>query len=108
MSYLLPHLRTGWAVDQAILNEEDRVVVIRFGHDYDPVCMQMDEALSKIVEKVKNFAVIYLVDITEVPDFNTMRCCARRRCQHAEAHAAAGRGLVVSPKDYSTKRGPAP
>ena len=43
MSYLLPHLRTGWAVDQAILNEEDRVVVVRFGHDYDPVCMQMDE-----------------------------------------------------------------
>ena len=28
MSYLLPHLRTGWAVDQAILNEEDRVVVV--------------------------------------------------------------------------------
>ena len=80
MSYLLPHLRTGWAVDQAILNEEDRVVVIRFGHDYDPVCMQMDEALSKIVEKVKNFAVIYLVDITEVPDFNTMR--ARRVHPH--------------------------
>ena len=34
MSYLLPHLSTGWAVDQAILNEEDRVVVVRFGHDY--------------------------------------------------------------------------
>jgi U5 snRNP protein, DIM1 family len=34
MSYLLPHLRSGWAVDQAILNEEDRVVVIRFGHDW--------------------------------------------------------------------------
>ena len=47
MSYLLPHLRTGWAVDQAILNEEDRVVVVRFGHDYDPVCMQMDEASSR-------------------------------------------------------------
>ena len=72
MSYLLPHLRTGWAVDQAILNEEDRVVVVRFGHDYDPVCMQMDEALSKIADKVKNFCVVYLVDITEVPDFNTM------------------------------------
>lgn len=39
MSYLLPHLRSGWAVDQAILNEGDRVVVIRFGHDHDPtVC----------------------------------------------------------------------
>ncbi len=34
MSYLLPHLRSGWAVDQAILNEEERVVVIRFGHDW--------------------------------------------------------------------------
>ena len=39
MSYLLPHLRSGWAVDQAILNEEDRVVVIRFGHDW--VCFNL-------------------------------------------------------------------
>ena len=30
-------------VDQAILAEEDRVVVIRFGHDWDPTCMRMDE-----------------------------------------------------------------
>ncbi|KAJ2233895.1 U4/U6-U5 snRNP complex subunit dib1, partial [Coemansia sp. RSA 485] len=59
-------------VDQAILSEEDRVVVIRFGHDWDMQCMQMDETLYKIAERVKNFAVIYLVDITEVPDFNTM------------------------------------
>ena len=72
MSYLLPHLRTGYAVDQAIVNEEDRVVVIRFGHDSDSTCMQMDEILCSIADDVKNFAVIYLVDITEVPDFNTM------------------------------------
>lgn len=72
MSYLLPHLTSGWAVDQAILNENDRVVVIRFGHDHDPDCMLMDEVLAKIAERVKNFAVIYLVDITDVPDFNTM------------------------------------
>lgn len=43
MSYLLPHLRNGWAVDQAILSEEDRVVVIRFGSDADDTCMRMDE-----------------------------------------------------------------
>ena len=30
------------------------------------------QALSKIADKVKNFCVVYLVDITEVPDFNTM------------------------------------
>jgi thiol-disulfide isomerase/thioredoxin len=72
MSYLMPHLNTGWAVDQAILSEEERLVVVRFGHDYDPTCMQMDEVLYGIAELVKNYAVIYLVDTTEVPDFNTM------------------------------------
>ncbi|KAK2830146.1 hypothetical protein Q5P01_018077 [Channa striata] len=72
MSYMLPHLHNGWQVDQAILSEEDRVLVIRFGHDWDPTCMKMDEVLYSIAEKVKNFAVIYLVDITEVPDFNKM------------------------------------
>ena len=72
MSYLLPHLTSGWAVDQAILAEEERLVVVRFGHDYDPTCMQMDEVLYGIAELVKNYAVIYLVDTTEVPDFNTM------------------------------------
>lgn len=72
MSYLLPHLHSGWAVDQAILGEEDRVVVIRFGHDWDPQCMQMDEILASVADQIKNFAVIYLVDISKVPDFNTM------------------------------------
>ncbi|CAG0920693.1 unnamed protein product [Notodromas monacha] len=72
MSYMLSHLHNGWQVDQAILSEEDRVVVIRFGHDWDPTCMKMDEVLYSIAEKVKNFCVIYLVDITEVPDFNKM------------------------------------
>lgn len=69
---MLPHLTSGWAVDQAIVSEEDRVVVIRFGHDWDPTCMLQDEVLYKIAEDVKNFAVIYLVDITEVSDFNAM------------------------------------
>ena len=93
------------------LQEENRVVVIRFGHDYDEQCMQMDEVtgvggvehsacaaatpsstcnssavlqahssptylstqiLASTAEKMKNFAVIYLVDISEVPDFNAM------------------------------------
>ena len=112
---MLPHLRTGWAVDQAILNEENKVVVVRFGHDENETCMQMDEVLYKISEvrqtthppthppnplysssfspprppltnqkpthpthphsptqDVRNFASIYLVDTTEVPDFNVM------------------------------------
>lgn len=70
MSYFLPHLPSGWHVDEAIKSEEDRVVVLRFGHDWDSQCMTMDETLYGVAEKVQNFAVIYLVDITEVPDFN--------------------------------------
>ncbi|KNZ52658.1 hypothetical protein VP01_348g5 [Puccinia sorghi] len=34
MSYFLPHLPSGWHVDQAIIAEENRVVIIRFGHDW--------------------------------------------------------------------------
>ena len=139
MSYLLSHLSSGWAVDQAILNEEDRVVVIRFGHDYDDTCMQMDEVLWEVSEDVKNFAVVYLVDITEVPDFNHMYelydpCTVMffYRNKHIMVDlgtgnnnkinwaltntqelidiietvyrgARKGKGLVISPKDYSTK-----
>jgi thiol-disulfide isomerase/thioredoxin len=73
MSYFLPHLPSGWHVDEAIKSEEDRVVVLRFGHDWDSQCMTMDETLYSVAEKVQNFAVIYLVDITQVPDFNKAR-----------------------------------
>jgi DIM1 family U5 snRNP protein len=139
MSYLLPHLTSGWAVDQAILSEEKRVVVIRFGHDYDATCMQMDEILCGIAEDVKNFATIAVVDISKVPDFNTMYelydpCTVMFffRNKHIMIDlgtgnnnkinwalnnkqemidiietvyrgAKKGRGLVISPKDYSTK-----
>eukprot|EP00427_Karlodinium_veneficum_P031267 CAMPEP_0169192544 /NCGR_PEP_ID=MMETSP1016-20121227/5679_1 /TAXON_ID=342587 /ORGANISM="Karlodinium micrum, Strain CCMP2283" /LENGTH=160 /DNA_ID=CAMNT_0009268907 /DNA_START=90 /DNA_END=570 /DNA_ORIENTATION=+ len=72
MSFMLPHLHSGWAVDQAILSEEERLVCIRFGHDYDPECMKMDEILYSVAEAIKSFCIIYLVDVKEVPDFNTM------------------------------------
>jgi thiol-disulfide isomerase/thioredoxin len=47
--------------------------MIRFGHDWDPTCMKMDETLYGVAERVKNFAVIYLVDVSEVPDFNKVK-----------------------------------
>ncbi|GMM50405.1 U4/U6-U5 snRNP complex subunit [Starmerella bacillaris] len=71
-SIFLPHLVTGWHVDQAILHGDDKIVVIRFGNDASMECMQVDEALYGIAEQVKNFASIYVCDTTEVPDFNEM------------------------------------
>mmetsp|Transcript_51076 Transcript_51076/g.103858 ORF Transcript_51076/g.103858 Transcript_51076/m.103858 type:complete len:143 (+) Transcript_51076:316-744(+) len=139
MSCMLPHLDSGYAVDQAILSEEERLVIIRFGHDWDPACMKMDETLYHVADKIKNFAVMYLVDITQVPDFNTMyelydptTIMFFFRNKHIMIDlgtgnnnkinwpmqdkqefidivevvyrgARKGRGLVVSPKDYSTK-----
>ncbi|KAJ9438221.1 Thioredoxin-like protein YLS8 [Diplonema papillatum] len=139
MSYLLPHLETGWAVDQAILTEEEKVVAIRFGHDWDKDCMVMDEVLAKTAEKLKNMAMIYVVDVSEVPDFNkmyelydTVTVMFFYRNKHIMIDlgtgnnnkinwpmkssqefidivetvyrgAKKGRGLVISPKDYSTK-----
>jgi len=136
---MLTHLHTGWHVDQAILSEEERVVVLRFGHDWDPTCMQMDETLYAVSNDVNNMAVIYLVDLTEVPDFNKMYelydpCTVMffYRNKHMMIDlgtgnnnkinwgisnkqemidivetiyrgARKGRGLVIAPKDYSTK-----
>jgi DIM1 family U5 snRNP protein len=101
--------------------------------------MEMDETLAKIAELVKNMAVIYLVDIDQVPDFNSMYelydpCTVMffYRNKHimidlgtgnnnkinfaidskqemidiietVYTGARKGKGLVVSPKDYSTK-----
>jgi DIM1 family U5 snRNP protein len=101
--------------------------------------MQMDEVLFAIADIVKNFAVIYVVDITKVPDFNNMyelydACTVmffyRNRHMMIDLGtgnnnkinwplnnkqemidiieaiykgARKGKGLVISPKDYSTK-----
>jgi DIM1 family U5 snRNP protein len=139
MSYLLPHLHSGWDVDRTIVLEETRVVVLRFGHDAEATCMRMDETLASIADDVKNFAAIYLVDTTEVPDFNemyelyepmTVMFFFRNKHMMIDLGtgnnnkivwalddrqemidiievvyrgAKKGRGLVQSPKDYSTR-----
>jgi DIM1 family U5 snRNP protein len=99
----------------------------------------MDEILYKASDKIKNFAVTYCVDITEVPDFNTMyelydpvtvMFFFRNKhmmidlgtgnnnkinwAMHDKQEfidivetifrgARKGKGLVIAPKDYSTK-----
>lgn len=71
-SVVIAHLNSGWHVDQAILSEEERLVVVRWGRDWDADCMRQDEVLYKIADKIKSFAVVYVCDIDQVPDFNQM------------------------------------
>lgn len=52
------HLHSGWAVDRAIVAEDEWLVMIRFSHDWDEPCLQMDETLAGMAEKIRNFAVI--------------------------------------------------
>lgn len=143
--------------DANTIAEEERLVVIRFGRDADSDCMRQDEVLYKISELVRSeslafpareelllssspdFAVIYVCDIDEVPDFNTMYELydpmtimfffrnKHMMCDFGTGNnnklnwvledkqelldiietiykgAKKGRGLVVSPKDYSTR-----
>jgi DIM1 family U5 snRNP protein len=72
MAYNLVSLPNAWAVDQAILSEEERVVIIRFGIETTPDCMLMDKTLASVTTKLQNMAVIYACDIEEIPDFNKM------------------------------------
>lgn len=70
---LLPHLVSSWHVDQAILSEDNRLVVIRFGDpNKNPEVDIMDEVLAKVSPLVQKWAVIYVCDIAKVPDFNHM------------------------------------
>lgn len=123
----------------AIKTEQDRVVVVRFGRDTDPICMLMDEILYACTDLIRNFAIVYLVDLDQVPDFNVMYeltdpCTVMffYRNKHILVDcgtgnnnkinwalrdkqefidivevvfrgARKGKGLVVSPRDYSTK-----
>ncbi|MBA0629036.1 hypothetical protein Godav_023655, partial [Gossypium davidsonii] len=100
---------------------------------------KMDEVLASVAKTIKNFVVIYLVNITEVPDINTMYelyypstvMFFFQKQAHYDALSTdnnnkinwalkdkqelidiietvyrgvrKGRGLIIAPKDYSTK-----
>ncbi|KAG8235965.1 hypothetical protein J437_LFUL017901 [Ladona fulva] len=112
MSYMLPHLHNGWQVDQAILSEEDRVVVIRFGHDWDPTCMKMDEVLYELYDPCtvmfffRNKHIMIDLGTGNNNKINWPLEDKQEMIDIVETvyrGARKGRGLVVSPKDYSTK-----
>jgi DIM1 family U5 snRNP protein len=83
MSIFLPRLESGWHVDQAILAEESRVVVIRLPH----VAVRLERArtddchvLDLFGDAVQGLVVAHAppadtVDITAVPDFNKVALC---------------------------------
>ncbi|KAG0362443.1 thioredoxin-like protein 4A-like protein [Gamsiella multidivaricata] len=72
MSTPLLHLKTARQVDQAIRSEYDRLVIIRFGNNSDPLCTQVDELFGSVSGKIQSLAIVYKVDITQLTDFNRL------------------------------------
>eukprot|EP00928_Gymnodinium_smaydae_P072665 TRINITY_DN55994_c0_g1_i1.p2 TRINITY_DN55994_c0_g1~~TRINITY_DN55994_c0_g1_i1.p2 ORF type:complete len:143 (-),score=24.18 TRINITY_DN55994_c0_g1_i1:189-617(-) len=69
MAHELPHLHSGCAVERVVTTEAEKVLLLRFGHDYDPECMEIDEVLAAVLPRVQQYCQIHLVDTKEVPDF---------------------------------------
>ncbi|XP_055001650.1 thioredoxin-like protein 4B isoform X3 [Sorex araneus] len=67
MSFLLPKLTSKKEVDQAIKCTAEKVLVLRFGRDEDPVCLQLDDILAKTAADLSKMATIYLVDVDRTP-----------------------------------------
>lgn len=47
-SYLLPNLCSKQEIDNIIRTTEELVLVLRFGRDHDPVCLQLDHVVSRL------------------------------------------------------------
>ncbi|OQR94458.1 hypothetical protein ACHHYP_01290 [Achlya hypogyna] len=62
MAYLLQALPTKAAIDSAIRETKDKVLVLRFGRCTDAVCLQMDDILARCEVELSKMATIYTVD----------------------------------------------
>lgn len=66
----IPELTSGWHIDQAILYDDSRLAIIRFGRPSRLTCKLMDDMLKSLQFKLINMAAMYFVDIDKVDDYN--------------------------------------
>jgi DIM1 family U5 snRNP protein len=81
----LKHLHSAWDVDRFIVLEEEKVVAVRFGryeyaaneddaelYEHHLSTLMIDDALTDIAPKVRNFCCVVAVDTAAVPEFNQL------------------------------------
>lgn len=61
MSFLLPKLTSKKEVDQAIKSTAEKVLVLRFGRDEDPVCLQLDDIVSEFLKEMVFIKNLYIL-----------------------------------------------
>lgn len=63
------YLASAEHVDQTLLAERQRAVLLRFGRRNDPTTATVDVLLHEAAHELWLYCVIYLVDLDDVPDF---------------------------------------
>ncbi|XP_037381713.1 thioredoxin-like protein 4B [Talpa occidentalis] len=58
MSFLLPMPTSKKEVDQVIKSPEEKELVLKFGRDGDPVCLQLDNSLSTVSSNLSKKAAV--------------------------------------------------
>ena len=71
-SRALTVLPSATIVDETLLSETDRAIVIRFGRAADPHCQLADEQLAEAAEELVLVMHAFTVELDEIPDFTAM------------------------------------
>mmetsp|Transcript_31648 Transcript_31648/g.73887 ORF Transcript_31648/g.73887 Transcript_31648/m.73887 type:complete len:144 (-) Transcript_31648:42-473(-) len=67
-AFSLPSLSSQYAVEQAVATEQNKLVCLRIGHQFDPACVSLDEVLRSAVPSVEAMCSLYTIDSREVPE----------------------------------------
>ena len=56
-------------VDEALCHDRHRLIVLRFGHSDDPICVAQDAALQQVLGMaVADFLTVFTIDLIDVPE----------------------------------------
>jgi len=61
-------LNTSIAVDETILSDDPRIIVMRFGSKSDAMCKHQDATIMRVAPRLQAKAVFYLVDTVSTPE----------------------------------------
>ena len=80
-------------VDETLLSETDRAIVIRFGRAGDPLCQQADAQLREAADELVLVMHAFTVDLDAVPDFTAMYELHDSQHGHTPGHPAPGTAI---------------
>jgi DIM1 family U5 snRNP protein len=68
VAHSVTQLNTSIAVDETILSDDPRIIVMRFGSKSDAMCKLQDATIMRVAPRLQAKAVFYLVDTIDTPE----------------------------------------